>query len=183
MQSSEWLCECSEVILNLSTNKNKYRHSKNKTNKKQTVQRQNRPTFNNADVSAQNPIDNNNQIISGYFLDEKPYKEMIIQRVNNFLYVVLGILVLFCLVCYYFVSCKEVQLNQISRATLELNYENEELQNKVDSLQSYYNIDKAVSKTNLLERAKHVVEVDAIDLPNLNFNKTNKKKHSLVVSY
>ena len=108
---------------------------------------------------------------------------MIIQRVNNFLYVVLGALVLFCLICYYFVSCKEVQLNQISRETLELNYENEELQNKVDSLQSYYNIDKAVSKTNLLERAKHVVEVDAIDLPNLNFNKANKKKHSLVISY
>ena len=94
-----------------------------------------------------NPINDNienSQIISGYFLNEKPYKEMIIARVNNFLYGLLGFLVLFCLVCYYFVSCKEVQLNQISRATLELNYENEELQNKVDSLQSYYNIDKAI---------------------------------------
>ena len=39
----------------------------------------------------------------------------------------MGILVLFCLVCYYFVSCKEVQLNKISKETLELNYENEEL--------------------------------------------------------
>ena len=164
--------------MNLNTNKNK-----NKIEKKQSNNKQNKPTFNNYGNAAQNPIDNNSQIISGYFLDEKPYKEMIIQRVNNFLYIVLSVLVLFCLVCYYFVSCKEVQLNQISRATLELNYENEELQNKVDSLQSYYNIDKAVSKTNLLERAKHVVEVDAIDLPNLNFNKTNKKKHSLVVSY
>ena len=108
---------------------------------------------------------------------------MVIQRVNNFLYGVLGFLVLFCLICYYFVSCKEVQLNQISRETLELNYENEELQNKVDSLQSYYNIDKAVSKNNILERAKHVVEVDAIDLPNLNFNKGNKAKNAFVVSY
>ncbi len=109
---------------------------------------------------------------------------MIIQRVNNFLYGLLGFLVLFCLVSYYFVSCKEVQLNRISRETLELNYENDELQNKVDSLQSYYNIDKAVSKTNILERAQHVVEVDAVDLPNLNFNnKQNKEKHSLVVSY
>lgn len=134
---------------------------------------------------ASNPIANNSensQIISGYFLNEKSYKEMIIQRVNNFLYGILGFLVLFCVVCYYFVSCKEVQLNQISRETLELNYENDELQNKVDSLQSYYNIDKAVSKTNILERARQVVEVDAIALPNVNFNKKTGRK-TLVVSY
>lgn len=134
---------------------------------------------------ASNPIVNdtqNNQIISGYFLNEKSYKEMIVQRVNNFLCGVLGFLVLFCMICYYFVSCKEVQLNQISRETLELNYENDELQNKVDTLQSYYNIDKAVSKSNILERAKHVVEVDAIALPDVNFNKKAGKK-TLVVSY
>lgn len=132
-----------------------------------------------------NPVINNNensQIISGYFLNEKSYKEMVVQRVNNFLCGILGFLVLFCIVCYYFVSCKEVQLNQISRETLELNYENDELQNKVDTLQSYYNIDKAVSKTNILERARHVVEVDAIALPDVNFNKKSGKK-TLVVSY
>ena len=125
----------------------------------------------------------NSQIISGYFLNEMSYKELIIQRVNNFLYGVLFVLVLFCFIGYYFVSCKEVQLKQISRETLELNYENDELQNKLDTLQSYYNIDEAVSKSNILERAKNVVEVDAVDLPNLNFNKKNKNGHSLVVSY
>lgn len=123
------------------------------------------------------------QIISGYFLNEKPYKELAIQRVNNFLYCLLGFLVICCFVGYYFVSCKEVQLNQISRETLELNYENDELQNKLDSLQSYYNIDKAVSKANILERARQVVEVDAIDMPNVKINSTNKNRHSLVVSY
>ncbi len=135
------------------------------------------------DGSITNPlVQENSQIISGYFVNEKSYKEMVVQRVNTFLYCVLGFLVLFCLVSYYFVSCKEVQLNQISRETLELNYENDELQNKIDSLQSYYNIDKAVSRTNILERARHVVEVDAIELPDLNLNKKTNKK-SLVVSY
>lgn len=157
---------------------NKYRNKNIKTKKPKQELGQNQEQ---AYVS--NPLNTeNNQIISGYFLNEKSYKEMIIQRVNNFLYAVLVLLVLFCLICYYFVSCKEVQLNQISRETLELNYENDELQNKVDSLQSYYNIDKAVSKTNILERARHVVEVDAIDLPELNLNKKPTKK-SLVVSY
>ena len=159
---------------------NKY---KNKVKNKKNANDTNKAMPSNSVAS--NPIVNNNensQIISGYFLNEKSYKEMIIQRVNNFLYVALGVLVLFCVVCYYFVSCKEVQLNQISRETLELNYENDELQNKVDSLQSYYNIDKAVSKTNILERARQVVEVDAIALPNVNLNKKTGRK-TLVVSY
>lgn len=156
---------------------NKYKNKKYKNNAQPAKQKYSMPTSNPIKQEA-----DNNQIISGYFLNEKPYKEMIISRVNGFLYGLLGFLVLFCLVCYYFVSCKEVQLNQISRETLELNYENEELQNKVDSLQSYYNIDKAVSKTNILERAKHVVEVDAADLPALNLN-SKKKKQALVVSY
>ena len=156
---------------------NKYKNKiRNKVQKTELVKR-------SSAKNTTNPIaEENNQIISGYFLNEKSYKEMIIQRVNNFLYGVLAFLVLFCLTCYYFVSCKEVQLNQISRETLELNYENDELQNKVDSLQSYYNIDKAVSKTNILERARHVVEVDAIALPDLNLSKKQAKK-SLVVSY
>lgn len=165
---------------------NKINSSKNKKNKKEEVIIETSEQIIYEDSTVSNPINPavvNNQIISGYFVNEKSYKEMIIQRVNTFLYVILGTLVLFCLICYYFVSCKEVQLNKISRATLELNYENEELQNKVDSLQSYYNIDKAVSKTNILERAKQVVEVDAIDLPNFNYDNQKPAKHSLVVSY
>ncbi len=155
---------------------NKYKNNTKKANKQKNQINEN--------SAVQNPIVTpNNQIISGYFVSEKPYKELIIARVNTFLYTVLGILVLFCVVCYYFVSCKEVQLNQISRDTLELNYENDELQNKVDSLQSYYNIDKAVSRTNILERAKQVVEVDATDLPNVNFKSGNKSKRTFVVGY
>ena len=178
MQNFELQEKLSEIQLKPSFNK-----YKNKVKNKKNANDTNKAMPSNSVAS--NPIVNNNensQIISGYFLNEKSYKEMIIQRVNNFLYVALGVLVLFCVVCYYFVSCKEVQLNQISRETLELNYENDELQNKVDSLQSYYNIDKAVSKTNILERARQVVEVDAIALPNVNLNKKTGRK-TLVVSY
>lgn len=165
----------SEIQLKLSFNKYRTKNL-NKKNKNEVEK-----TQNNGFVA--NPlIKENNQIISGYFLNEKSYKEIVVQRVNNILYGVLGFLVLFCLFCYYFVSCKEVQLNKISRETLELNYENDELQNKVDSLQSYYNIDKAVSKTNILERARHVVEVNAIDMPDLNLSKKQTKK-TFVVSY
>lgn len=163
-----------------SFNKNiNYGARKNKRKQNDTIAKSSMQNYCTTDS-----INGNSQIISGYFLNEKPYKEMIIQRVNNFLYGTLAVLVLFCLVSYYFVSCKEVQLNQISRETLELNYENDELQNKVDSLQSYYNIDKAVSQTNILERAQRVVEINAINLPNLNFNKKQAAdRNALVVSY
>ena len=161
---------------------NKYNDKKN-TNKIKRAEKQKHNLSKNATDPYQVQENTDSQIISGYFLNEKPYKELIIQRVNNFLYGILAFLVVFCFIAYYFVSCKEVQLNQISRETLELNYENDELQNKLDSLQSYYNIDKAVSKANILERARQVVEVDAIDLPNLNTKSANQKGHSLVVSY
>lgn len=165
-----------------SFNKDKYK-DKYKDRYKDT--KKTAPQRNAAQNKATNPINNDNgQIISGYFLNEKSYKELIIARVNNFLYIVLGVLITFCLICYYFVSCKEVQLNQISRTTLELNFENDELQNKVDSLQSYYNIDKAVSKTNILERAQKVVEINAIDTPKVNFNKNSENKsQSIIVGY
>ena len=163
-----------------SFDKNKLQDRKNKIS--DTIKKKNE-----VKRGVTNPVNNaqseDNQIISGYFLQELPYKELIIARINGFLYFILAFLVLFCLICYYFVSCKEVQLNQISRETLELNYENEDLQNKLDSLQSYYNIDKAVSSTNILERAKQVVEVNAATLPNVNLNKAGKIKKAVVINY
>lgn len=158
---------------------NKYKNNTLKTGKNNKA-----ANYDNQTDPISNEQKQDSQIISGYFLNEKSYKELVIARLNNFLYGILGFLVIFCFVSYYFVSCSEVRLNQISRETLELNYENEELQNKVDSLQSYYNIDKAVSKANILERAKQVVEVDAIDIPNMKFNSQRpKQKSSIVVSY
>ncbi len=119
-----------------------------------------------------------NQIISGYFVKEKSYKEMAIARVNACLCAILGFLVLVCLVSYYFVTMGEVSLNQIRKETLALNYENEDLQNKLDNLQSYYNVDMAVAKSNILQRATKVVELSAAQIPSVNFDKqeNNQKK-------
>ena len=70
-------------------------------------------------------------------------------------------MVLFCLVCYYFVSCKEVQLNQISRATLELNYENEELHD-----------DLSIKKVNLDDLVnKNVESTPRVDVRVISFAK------------
>lgn len=120
--------------------------------------------------------DVNNQIISGYFVKEKSYKEIAIARVNTFLCMVLAFLVMVCLVSYYFVTMGEVTLNQIRKETLALNYENEDLQNKLDNLQSYSNVDSAVAKSNILQRATKVVELSAAEIPSVSFDNQEKSR-------
>ena len=82
-----------------------------------------------------------------------------------------------CLVCYYFVVTSEVKLNKIRKEALALSYENEDLQNKLDNLQSYYNIDKKISKSNVLQRATQVMELSAADIPKVRFE-NNEQSNS-----
>ncbi len=114
-----------------------------------------------------------NQIISGYFIKEKSYKEMVIARVNNFLCGVLALLVMVCLVSYYYVINGEIQLNQIRKETLAINYENEDMQHRLDILQSFSNVDRQVSRTKILQTAKQVIELSAANLPNVNYENKN----------
>ena len=114
-----------------------------------------------------------NQIISGYFVKEKSYKEMVIARVNNFLCGVLALLVMVCLVSYYYVINGEIQLNKIRKETLAINYENEDMQHRLDILQSFSNVDRQVTKTKILQTAKQVMELSAANLPNVNYENKN----------
>ncbi len=131
----------------------------------------------NEKISENKKQDNRNvqqyQIISGYFIKEKSYKEMVIARINNFLCGVLSLLVLVCLVSYYYVINGEIQLNQIRKETLAINYENEDMQHRLDILQSFSNVDKQVTKTKILQTAKQVMELSAANLPNVNYENKN----------
>lgn len=103
-----------------------------------------------------NPV---NPIIDGYFPTHKTYKEMAITRVNRTLCTTLILFILVSAVSYYFVTANEITLNKYRKQTLALNDENVELQNKLDYLKSYYNVDKAMQKQHLLHKAKTVIEV------------------------
>lgn len=124
-------------------------------------------------LSSQSPQQNQNQIISGYFVKEKSYKEMVIARINNFLCGVLALLVMVCLVSYYFVINGEMQLNQIRKETLAINYDNEDMQHRLDILQSFSNVDKQVTRTKILQTAKQVIELSAANLPNVDLENKN----------
>lgn len=114
-----------------------------------------------------------NSVISGYFVKEKSYKEIIISRINTALCGVLGCLVLVCLLSYYFVIVNEIELRKLSKETIALNYDNADMQNKLDNLQSFSNVDMEVSKSNTLTRAKQVIELSAANIPNVDYGKTS----------
>ena len=84
---------------------------------------------------------------------------MAISKVNRSLCAVLVLFILVSAVSYYFVTANELTLNKYRKETLALNDENVELQNKLDYLKSYYNVDKAMQKQHLLQKAKTVIEV------------------------
>lgn len=54
----------------------------------------------------------------------------------------------------------QVQLSKMSSETIKLNNENVELQNKLDNLMSYNNVEELVRQTGILDTAKYVVEID-----------------------
>ena len=118
-----------------------------------------------------------NSIIEGYFPKENVVRQMAIKRVNKMLCIVLSLLIAVVVVSYYFVISCEMKLNDLSRQTVILNNENEELQNKLDSLKSFNNVDKTFQKNNMLQRAGQVIETPEVTVDsNVSANTASTKK-------
>ena len=118
-----------------------------------------------------------NSIIEGYFPKENFVRDMAIKRVNKTLCVILSLLIGVVVVSYYFVISCEMKLNKLSRETIVLNNDNEELQNKLDSLKSFNNVDKTLQQNNMLQRAGQVIETQEVTVdPSLASKQTSSKK-------
>ena len=118
-----------------------------------------------------------NSIIEGYFPKENFVRDMAIKRVNKTLCVILSLLIGVVVVSYYFVISCEMKLNNLSRETIVLNNDNEELQNKLDSLKSFNNVDKTLQQNNMLQRAGQVIETQEVTIdPSLASKQTSSKK-------
>ena len=126
------------------------------------------------DKSIEKLVDNS--VIEGYFPKENLVRDMAIKRVNKSLCVILSILITVVVISYYFVISCEVKLNELSRQTVILNNENEELQNKLDSLKSFNNVDKTLQQNNLLQRPGQVIETQEIQAPNESMEKKTLKQ-------
>jgi len=117
-----------------------------------------------------------NLIIEGYFPKENTRKEMAIRKINTNLTLLLVGLLFLTAVCYYFATANEMVLNNLSRQTVVLNDENAELQNKLDKLKSFNNVDMTMQKNNMLQKAEQVLEVQAIASNSIADRKLNAEK-------
>lgn len=111
------------------------------------------------------PIKEENQVIEGYFQKEISLKAMAIRKVNKTLCGLLGVAVLVAFVSYYFAMSNELTLNKLSRQISTLNEENAELQNQLDRLKSFNNVDSKMMQYNMLQKAAKVIEVQAVNSP------------------
>ena len=126
-----------------------------------------------------------NSIIEGYFPKENVVRQMAINRVNKMLCIAIGMLIAVAVVSYYFVISCEMQLNTLSKQTIMLNNENEELQNKLDELKSFNNVDKTFQKNNMLKRAGQVIETPevVVDSTNTNTSKVKRKVFKYAIGF
>ena len=109
-----------------------------------------------------NPQNQLNSVIEGYFPKEDKRKEMSIRKVNTTLTVILGISLFITAISYYFATVNEIVLNNLRRQTVVLNDENADLQNRLDKLKSFNNVDMTMQKNNMLQKAQQVIEIPAI---------------------
>ena len=116
------------------------------------------PDYNNGYAS--NAI-KDNQVISGYFPSKK--RSTAVKKVNSTLCCLVLCAIFISVVSYYFVVSSEIKLNECSRKTTLLNVENAELQNKLDKLKSFNNVDLTMQKSNLLHRPEKVIEATEVN--------------------
>lgn len=119
----------------------------------------------------------NEQVISGYFPKESSVKAMAIKKVNNTLCGLLLCAIFISAVSYYFVVSSEIKLNEYSRETTLLNVENSELQNKLDRLKSFNNVDLTMQKNNLLQKPEKVIEATEVKTTNTPDTKAKPKSN------
>lgn len=111
-------------------------------------------------------------VIEGVFKQEDNERQMAIRKLNFTLCIILAVFIAVTTISYYFATATEMKLNDISRETTVFNDENAELENQLDKLKSFNNVDKSVSKNNMLTKAKQVIEVEEV-------NSTGTAKKSL----
>jgi hypothetical protein len=101
-------------------------------------------------------------VIRGDFRpNSKLYPEPAILRINNVLGFFLLLSILASMVSYLAVMVKENKIKEVQVFTNKINYENIDMQNKVDYLKSFYIIDNKVSKINFLKKPDKVIEIRA----------------------
>jgi len=102
-------------------------------------------------------------VVQGNFPKFDNFKELAIFKLNRLLTTALVISVLISSVCYMAVVAQEMHVTKLHKKIIDINYENNELQNQLDRVKSFYNIDSKVSQANMLQKADAILEVTSIN--------------------
>lgn len=157
----------------------------NRTQDRKIITRHN-PQSNLGYVSDSVRSGKDSHVISGYFPKQNSVKAMAIKKVNNTLCGLLICAIFISAISYYFVVASEIKLNECSRKTTLLNVENSELQNKLDKLKSFNNVDLTMQRNNLLQRPEKVIEATEVLTPEelaKRQNVPNVKPKAWVIGY
>ena len=105
----------------------------------------------------------------------KKTREQLVLMLNTALLVMIGVFSIGFLLVYSLVAIKEEKLASLHSKINNLNYENIELENKLENVKSYYSVDNKIAESNTLDKAKNVIEINTLDTkevvhhhPNLN---------------
>ena len=79
-------------------------------------------------------------------------------------------------VSYYVTTLLQLQLSKLSRETSKINNENVELQNNLDKLMSYNNVEELVRHSGMLDAARQVIDMDSKNKISVS-SKTKKNKN------
>lgn len=103
-----------------------------------------------------------NPIIRADFPVYEDVKQLPVFKFNRFLSCVLGVSILISVVSYSMVIAKENAIIAYHNQANDVNYDNIELQNKVDYARSFYNVNEKIAKVSFLKKPDKVLEVKAI---------------------
>jgi flagellar biosynthesis protein FlhB len=101
-------------------------------------------------------------------------KHHTLSKLNKTLCRFLAALMIIMCLSYYITTLLQVRLSRLSGETIKLNNENVELQNKLDNLMSYHNVENLVRQRGNLDTATQVIEIDGDSVV---VNKVKKKKY------
>lgn len=104
-----------------------------------------------------------NPVIYGRF-PRYIHKKSPAEKINKILSAVSIVLVALSLVSYYFVSDYQKTMNSLGKEIVALSNENIELQNRLDSLNSFNRVDSIIHNNTTLDTAKKVIEIPAVNM-------------------
>jgi len=84
---------------------------------------------------------------------------------------------------YTIVSLSETKLANLHSKISEKNYENIELENKLENVKSYYSVDTKVSSTADFDKAKNVIEVNHMNAKQVQHNEPVANDLSTVTGF